>query len=103
MRWEGGPDSPVRECDMSMRSVWEREVVKDGVVPGRRAYCHPFVNERGEMSFYMGTEGGVGGGALGSISLPLSIETPKPNLAAPWRWSISPANVKPNAGESLVS
>lgn len=35
------------------------------------------------LQAYMGTEGGLGGGALGSISLPDSILTPNPNLAAP--------------------
>ena len=36
-------------------------------------------------------------------SAPLSIETPRPNLASPWRWSISPEKVKANAGEMRAS
>lgn len=53
------------------------------------------------FKFYIGTFGGEGGGAFGSIGMSepeLSIATPTPNRAVDRRWSISPPIVKLSEG-----
>jgi hypothetical protein len=70
--------------------------------------CPPISFRNGSLSSsdsYIGTEGGAGGAAFGSIGMSpaLSIDTPTPNFAAFLKWSISPATVKAKVGASLVS